>query len=271
MTKITVDVYTIEGNQIKPNPLFHRSLDKLHSRCIEYPYAASKLANSKIILDIGSAKSDPIWLKYLSHINTLDGYEVHATDYENLEIGSIEFKKSDARHLPYDDNYFDLIYAVSVIEHIGLSYPQINDTNIPIISEIGDFEAFKEFLRVLKPGGKVVLTVPYSNSKNGLILGNSARCYDRKRLEKFNDYAEEEEIQFYEYTKEEEIQFYEHTAMYRLAKHRIYNLFSKIRNKICTNCDIPNAVTWEMKKQEHVRGLHKWHVDCVALGVWRKR
>lgn len=51
----------------------------------------------------------------------------------------------DATQLPYPDNYFDVITSISTIEHI---------------SGNGDTLAIRELWRVLKPGGKLILTLP---------------------------------------------------------------------------------------------------------------
>ena len=53
--------------------------------------------------------------------------------------------KIDALNLPFANNYFDVVLSISVIEHI-------NDE--------GDSLAMKEIWRVLKPGGKLILTFP---------------------------------------------------------------------------------------------------------------
>jgi len=53
--------------------------------------------------------------------------------------------KIDALNLPFPNNYFDAVLSISVIEHI-------NDE--------GDSLAMKEIWRVLKPGGKLILTFP---------------------------------------------------------------------------------------------------------------
>ncbi len=52
----------------------------------------------------------------------------------------------DARQLTYPDESFDLIYSISVIEHIP---------------GMGDADALAEFRRLLKPGGRIVVEVPY--------------------------------------------------------------------------------------------------------------
>lgn len=59
-----------------------------------------------------------------------------------------------APHLPFEDNYFDLVYAVSVFTHI---------------SELAD-AWFLEVLRVLRPGGHVYLTI-HDERTVELLLG----------------------------------------------------------------------------------------------------
>ena len=44
INQMTVPLYEMDDDgSIKPNLLFHRAWDKLHSRCIEYPFAAAQL------------------------------------------------------------------------------------------------------------------------------------------------------------------------------------------------------------------------------------
>jgi SAM-dependent methyltransferase len=59
-----------------------------------------------------------------------------------------------APHLPFEDNYFDLVYAVSVFTHI---------------SELAD-AWFLELLRVLRPGGHAYLTI-HDERTVELLLG----------------------------------------------------------------------------------------------------
>ena len=65
----------------------------------------------------------------------------HAENYfpkTKLKISDLENEK-----LPYDDNYFDVVFSKSVIEHFY--YPE---------------KLIKEILRVLKPNGKVLTLTP---------------------------------------------------------------------------------------------------------------
>ena len=85
--------------------------------------------------------------------------EVYATDLDDQNIFTrwqrlasalglknyrVEFQ--DATGATYPDEHFDLIYSISVIEHIPGR---------------GDAAALAEFRRMLKPGGRVVVEVPY--------------------------------------------------------------------------------------------------------------
>jgi SAM-dependent methyltransferase len=51
----------------------------------------------------------------------------------------------DGKHLPFPDNHFDSIFTTEVFEHIF---------NLP--------EILKELNRVLKPGGKILITCPFA-------------------------------------------------------------------------------------------------------------
>jgi ubiquinone/menaquinone biosynthesis C-methylase UbiE len=58
------------------------------------------------------------------------------------------FIKADVRDLPFHDNYADYILARQVLEHI-------NFLNVP--------NTLHEWIRVLKPGGRMVITCPNFN------------------------------------------------------------------------------------------------------------
>ena len=74
------------------------------------------------------------------------------------EMGSfqgIEVVQGDARHMPFDDDHFDVIIAASVLEHVP------------------DFwRAVDEMKRCLKPGGWLIISTPGYGESN---LGNKFR------------------------------------------------------------------------------------------------
>lgn len=107
------------------------------------------------ILDVGSPKSFGL---YFAH--SLES-EIHLTDIDVLNVaeyklmhhavetnakGKALFSLHDGRRLAYADDSFDVVYSMSVVEHIG--------------GEGGDSECVGEMVRVLKPGGLLLVTVP---------------------------------------------------------------------------------------------------------------
>jgi len=75
-----------------------------------------------------------------------------AKDYaKKNKIKNCEFIEGDVRKMPIKDNYFDIIYSFGLIEHFH---------NTEII--------LNEFKRVLKPGGKIFLSVPNKYSSHTL-------------------------------------------------------------------------------------------------------
>jgi SAM-dependent methyltransferase len=114
----------------------------------------AKLAgpDSARILDVSSPKVLSLYLGRSPR-------SITATDLDDSKIFSrwamlarlsgvmdYEVQYQDARKLTYENDTFDLVYSISVIEHIP---------------ENGDTEALEEFGRVVRPGGIVMVEVPY--------------------------------------------------------------------------------------------------------------
>jgi SAM-dependent methyltransferase len=108
------------------------------------------------ILDVGSPKCFGLYLAFYFDI------EIHLTDIhgpavEECEIlwkaikdharGKAVFSVQDARSLKYPQEAFDAVYSMSVIEHVG--------------GETGDSQSLQEMIRVLKPGGILLVTAPF--------------------------------------------------------------------------------------------------------------
>ncbi|MFB0562662.1 MAG: DUF268 domain-containing protein [Candidatus Lokiarchaeia archaeon] len=141
-------------------------------RFIEYPWAFRNL-DQKItrILDVGSTGSYfPLALACLGH-------EVYVIDIRVYEYRSLHPNLKDIigdiRHTEFPDNFFDAVTAISTIEHIGLG--RYGD---PLDKE-GDKKAIKEIKRILKPKGKLLLSVPYGKS----AITKLNRVYDANQLQ----------------------------------------------------------------------------------------
>lgn len=87
------------------------------------------------------------------------GAEAYGGDYDRDTIdymknsgkliynSTVNYSFQDLANISFDDNYFDIITCVSVLEHI---------------QSPNDKKAIGEMLRVLKPGGRLVITVDFA-------------------------------------------------------------------------------------------------------------
>lgn len=274
---LTIPIYVSDGGQIVPNLLFHRSWDKLHSRCIEYPFAASQVGSAESLLDVGTAKSDVIWMQWLDQLplkTTVTDYD--PTDYPYKRA---VFQQADVRHLPFEDASFEVILAVSVIEHIGLSDSQVLSSDKPPEDTLGDVEAVRELMRVLKPDGRLVMTFPYGLT-DGLILGGSARGYTAHSLKRFESVARPLALDYYEYQRMGVHELYEEVksnpSVFSHFKQQVLNRVFRSKKRVkqspslAPSTSIIGAVTWRKIPIEQAKATHKSHVDGVICGVWGK-
>ncbi|NJL13751.1 MAG: class I SAM-dependent methyltransferase [Microscillaceae bacterium] len=233
----------------------------------------------KRILDVGSAKADKIWLDWLNALPA----EVHLTDYDDMIglYGNIKFHQGDVRELPYNDNYFDVILAVSVIEHIGLSDPQVLQPDVPVVETNGDVNAVKELTRVLKPEGKLIMTFPFAELDS--IFAHSARVYSMNSIRKFEEVARSVSLDYYEYQgRTVNKLFNEHVNLEKpTIKKKIYEKIIKRlpsqMNKMSAMSEdsifipsLPGLVTWRRKSINNPEATHVGHIDGVLCGVWTK-
>jgi SAM-dependent methyltransferase len=125
-------------------------------RSVEYRLALEegRFAPGERVLDVGSPKLLSLW------VADRLGAEVVATDIEPYFMEEYELLRrarrvpaerlrlavEDGRRLSFDDASFDRVYSLSVLEHIP---------------DGGDSECVRELARVLAPGGRCVLTVPF--------------------------------------------------------------------------------------------------------------
>jgi predicted SAM-dependent methyltransferase len=108
-----------------------------------------------------------------------NGAGVKGNLYESAVVPEgVEFVQSDILHMPFEDNYADLVEAHQTVEHFGMREV------IP---------AFNEIYRVLKPGGKFILTTP---NFNNLVLQWINMLYRHRDVTGFdiNDWVSNAEV-----------------------------------------------------------------------------
>jgi SAM-dependent methyltransferase/glycosyltransferase involved in cell wall biosynthesis len=125
-------------------------------RVVEIPWALSRAAGSRRILDLGYAYASGV---YLSALLALPVPELHGLDWSASAAPGMLRTRGDLRRMPYREGSFDLVICISTIEHIGrdnTGYGLPGHTGAS-----GDVETIKEIERVLQPNGRLLITVPF--------------------------------------------------------------------------------------------------------------
>ena len=96
----------------------------------------------KNILDVGCGTGAN--LEILSRYGEAEGVDVSAEALSFCRArGLNQVRQGEAEHLPYEDNSFDLVTALDVVEHLD-----------------DDIGGLREMRRVLRPGGRALFFVP---------------------------------------------------------------------------------------------------------------
>lgn len=133
MNKNYIDV--VYNDSIRPFTDYPRKLSK-------FLYKKYNLKKGDKLLEVGCGRGE--FLKGFIELG-IDGYGVDQNDNAKKICLNSEIKIADLENklLPYKDNFFDVIYSKSVVEHFF--YPE---------------KLFKEMHRVLKPGGIILTLTP---------------------------------------------------------------------------------------------------------------
>ena len=122
------------------------------SRYLELPWAIEQLGAraGDRVLDLASPKLLAVRLARRGvRVTSVDQLEREIATWQALagDVPGLELQVADGRSLPFDDASFDHAYSISVLEHI---------------EEPGDAEALRELARVVRPGGRVLVTLPHA-------------------------------------------------------------------------------------------------------------
>lgn len=168
----------INKEQLPPNFGF-----RLDERTVEYLWVCSRLKlEDKKILDAGSALNFP----YLLGSRSLGSRDVTlctlAPETPHYKDARISYIYNDLRELMLKDKYFDVVTCISTIEHVGMDNTLLYSENEGHKeSSLDDYlDVIYELKRVLKEGGKLLLTIPYGTYENYGWL----QQFDAKMVEK---------------------------------------------------------------------------------------
>ncbi|WP_338690977.1 methyltransferase domain-containing protein [Bradyrhizobium sp. 26S5] len=177
----------------------------IDERVVEYPWLFDRLRRDGVrlgrMLDAGSTLNhdyilgrDPLRNADLT-IMTL-APEKRCYWYEGYSYVFGDFRKTR-----FEDGAFDTIVSISTLEHVGLDNTMLY-TNDPAKSETnkhGFADAMREFRRIIAPGGRCLITVPYGRYENF----NWFQVFDRGMIQTLIDaFAPSSfELEFFGYEK----------------------------------------------------------------------
>ncbi len=133
-------------------------------RAVEIPFVFSILPEPSIyirVLDIGCCESTLVM-----DLSTL-GFDAWGVDMRDYGVPYNKFIKADARNMPQiPTSSFDIVLAISTVEHVGLvKTPYLTDKTFDLTA---DKKVFNEMVRIAKPNGIIVVTVPYGDGEASL-------------------------------------------------------------------------------------------------------
>ncbi len=149
-------------------PLPENYAPRLDERVVEYPWTIARLRPQGFFMDAGSTFSTPLLINHPTIAGRRFVICTFETDWITLN-SNISYLYDDLRSTILKDGIFESIVCISTIEHIGMGldlkkYSAKNPW--PHADLQGYLEAMREFRRLLKPGGQLLITAPFGKKEN---------------------------------------------------------------------------------------------------------
>jgi SAM-dependent methyltransferase len=164
-------------------------VDLWGDREVEWSYVAGRMGDGPgRLLDFGASAGN------LSIVAAQRGFEVLALDLGAESFPwkhpKVEFLQGDLLKIELPAESFDVILNCSAVEHVGLE----GRYGVSAPESDGDLEAMRRFARLMKPGGKMVMTIPCGLDA---AIAPWHRVYGAKRLPKLLEGYQVEEGEYW--------------------------------------------------------------------------
>ena len=160
--------------EVFPEPIFEPGAHPENFIDHECAFAARHIhrARPERILDVGSYRHFILGLSAHYPVTTLDVRPRKTTGGNEVQI------TCDAKEPTLPEDSFDLVLSLCALEHFGLGrYGEEFD-------RIADQKAFREMIRVLRPGGRLIFTTTITRARPSIAF-NAHRIYDHQMLRAF--------------------------------------------------------------------------------------
>jgi SAM-dependent methyltransferase len=141
---------------------------RIDERVVEYPWVLARLDVAEgLLLDAGSALNHEYVLDYPA-LRSRKIVIYNLSPERFLIRDNVSYIFCDLRHTILRDESFNEIVCISTLEHVGMNNTQLYSKDARFNeSKPSDYlDVIKEFKRLLKPGGRLLITVPYGRHEN---------------------------------------------------------------------------------------------------------
>jgi SAM-dependent methyltransferase len=175
----------------------------IDERCVEYPWLFSRLSQGpERLLDAGSTfNHDPVITSAVLENKKLFILTL-APEANCFWRRGVSYLYADLRDVPIRDWFYDTIVCVSTLEHVGCDNRLITGNEAHREHLKDDFcLAMREMQRVLRPQGRLLLTVPYGAYRDFGVFQQFDRSLLSRAIEAFGKTVSARET-FYRYDHE---------------------------------------------------------------------
>ncbi len=154
---------------------------RVDERIVEVPWVLARLREEpRVLLDAGASLNHDFLLQ-LAPLRMRRIFVCGVSREKRLGGANVSYVGGDLRCTGLKAGEFDEIVCISTLEHIGMDNTRVYSRDIRFKQfRPDDYKlAVREFHRLLRPGGRLLLTVPYGRYENHGWL----QQFDRERLE----------------------------------------------------------------------------------------
>ena len=150
-----------------------RAAGDVDETVIAVPWVLARYRGEPDVLDIGHAFADPA---HVAALIRLGAERLRGVDPVGTDLDGMESIVGDVRSLPFADRSFDVAFCVDTLQHVGR-----DNRAYGLAAEAdpeGELKALRELHRVLRRGGRALVTVPCGEEQDlGMLVQHTPRAW----------------------------------------------------------------------------------------------